>query len=116
MIYFYWLTGLGLAILLSVVVSTTLEPMNKVLRGLARAVSLLAAVAVAAVIILYPRLVAEDSASVPHGFLVVLLMGMSAAWVHGFGFVPENRILRVLFSPVVAWPVMLIGTWGVFLR
>ena len=54
--------------------------MNKVLRGLARAVSLLAAVAVAAVIILYPRLVAEDSASVPHGFLVVLLMGMSAAW------------------------------------
>ena len=80
--------------------------MNKVLRGLARAVSLLAAVAVAAVIILYPRLVAEDSASVPHGFLVVLLMGMSAAWVHGF----------VLFSPVVAWPVMLIGTWGVFLR
>lgn len=71
--------------------------MNKVLRGLARAVSLLAAVAVAAVIILYPRLVAEDSASVPHGFLVVLLMGMSAAWVHGFGFVPENRILRVSF-------------------
>ena len=54
--------------------------MNKVLRGLARAVSLLAAVAVAAVIILYPRLVAEDSASVPHGFLVVLLMGRSAAW------------------------------------
>ena len=85
--------------------------MNKVLRGLARAVSLLAAVAVAAVIILYPRLVAEDSASVPHGFL-----GMSAAWVHGFGFVPENRILRVLFSPIVAWPVMIIGTWGVFLR
>ena len=79
MIYFYWLTGLGLAILLSVVVSTTLTtgklPMNKVLRGLARAVSLLAAVAVAAVIILYPRLVAEDSASVPHGFLVVLLRG-----------------------------------------
>ena len=74
------------------------------------------AVAVAAVIILYPRLVAEDSASVPHGFLVVLLMGMSAAWVHGFGFVPENRILRVLFSPIVAWPVMIFGTWGVFLR
>ena len=117
MIYFYWLTGLGMAILLSVVVSTTgKRPMNKVLRGLARAVSLLAAVAVAAVIILYPRLVAEDSASVPHGFLVVLLMGMSAAWVHGFGFVPENRILRVLFSPIVAWPVMIIGTWGVFLR
>lgn len=85
-------------------------------RKLSRAVSLLAAVAVAVVVIFYPRLVAEDTASVPHGFLVVLLMGMSAAWVHGFGFVPENRVLRVLFSPVVAWPVMLIGVWGVFLR
>lgn len=86
------------------------------LRALTRAVSLLAAITVAAVVILYPRLVAEDTASVPHGFLVVLLMGMSAAWVHGFGFVPENRILRVLFSPVVSWPVMLFGAWGVFLR
>ncbi len=85
-------------------------------RGLARAVSLLAAAAVAAVVIVYPRLVAQDTASVPHGFLVILLMGMSAAWVHGFGFIPENRILRVLFSPFVAWPVMLIGSWGVFLR
>ncbi len=89
---------------------------GRLLRGLARAASLLAAAAIAAVVILYPRLVAEDTASVPHGFLVVLLMGMSAAWVHGFGFIPENRILRVLFSPVVAWPVMLIGAWGVFLR
>lgn len=85
-------------------------------RGLARAASLLAAAAVASVVIVYPRLVAQDSAGVPHGFLVVLLMGMSAAWVHGFGFVPENRILRVLFSPFVAWPVMLVGVWGVFLR
>lgn len=86
------------------------------LRGLARAVSLIAAIAVAAVVIFYPRLVAEDTASVPHGWLVLLLMGMSAAWVHGFGFIPENRILRVLFSPVVAWPVMAIGAWAVFLR
>jgi predicted membrane protein len=53
---------------------------------------------------------------VPHGFLALLMMGMSAAWVHGFGFVPQNRILRVLFSPLVAWPVILIGVWGVFLR
>lgn len=90
--------------------------MSNAVGRLARAVSLLAAVSVAAVIILYPRLVAEDTVSVPHGFLAVLLMGMSAAWVHGFGFVPENRILRVLFSPVVAWPVITLGTWGVFLR
>lgn len=84
--------------------------------GLARAVSLLVAVAIVVVIVLYPRLVAEDSASVPHGFLAVLLMGMSAAWVHGFGFVPERRVLRIIFSPLVAWPLIAVGVWGVFLR
>ncbi len=82
----------------------------------ARFISLVAAAAVVVITAFYPRLIAEDSAGVPHGFLVVLLMGMSAAWVHGFGFIPENRTLRVLFSPWVAWPVMLAGVWGVFLR
>ena len=38
------------------------------------------------------------------------------AIANGIGFVPENRILRVLFSPIVAWTMMLIGAWGVFLR
>lgn len=84
--------------------------------GLARAASLIAAAVIVAVIVLYPRLVAEDSSSVPHGFLALLLMGMSAAWVHGFGFIPEHRVLRILFSPLVAWPLIAVGVWGVFLR
>ncbi len=91
--------------------------MNKTfLQKLARAASLLAAASIVAVIVLYPRLVAEDSASVPHGFLAVLMMGMSAAWVHGFGFVPQHRVLRVIFSPLVAWPLIALGLWGVFIR
>ena len=47
--------------------------------------------------------------TVPHGWLVCLLLGMSAAYVHGFGFVPENRYLKFFFSPVAAWPLMLLG-------
>lgn len=80
----------------------------------ARALSFVCALAVAATVILYPRLIAENGTDVPHGALVVLLMAMSACWVHGFGFVPQNAILRVCFSPVVAWPVMAVGLWGVF--
>ncbi len=83
---------------------------------LSRVASLAAACAIVAVIVLYPRLIAADAASVPHGFLALLLMGMSAAWVHGFGFVPERRVLRVVFSPLVAWPLIALGLWGVFLR
>ena len=82
----------------------------------ARAASLLAAAAIVAVLVLYPRLVAADSASVPHGFLAVMLMGISAAWVHGFGFIPEHRLLRIVFSPIIAWPLIALGAWGVFFR
>lgn len=87
-----------------------------VARGFARVVSLLAAIAIMAVVVLYPRLIAEDAAGVPHGFLVLLLIGMSCAWVHGFGFIPQNPILKVAFSPLIAWPVIALGVWGVFLR
>lgn len=45
-----------------------------------------------------------------------MLMGMSSAWVHGFGFVPEHRLLRIVFSPLVAWPLITLGAWGVFFR
>ncbi len=86
------------------------------LHGLARAASLVAAALIAAVIVLYPRLIAQTAADVPHGFLVVALLGMSFAWVHGFGFVPENRFLRIAFSPLIAWPLMAIGIYGVLLR
>lgn len=81
-----------------------------------RVVSLLAAAAIVAIIVVYPRLVAETSSEVPHGFLAVLLIGMSFAWVHGFGFIPKNRLLQTAFSPLVAWPVITLGVWGVFFR
>jgi putative cyd operon protein ybgE len=47
--------------------------------------------------------------AVPHGWLVCLLLGMSFAYVHGFGFIPENKTLKILFSPLVAWPLMIVG-------
>lgn len=74
---------------------------------LARFITFAAAVAFAALIVLYPRAIADDMTSVPHGALVGLLIGMSCAWVWGLGFVPKHRLLRLFFSPVVAWALML---------
>ena len=42
------------------------------------------------------------------------MIGMSLAWVHGVGFVPENPWLRRLFSPLAAWPLLVIGAALVF--
>lgn len=64
---------------------------------------------------LYPRAIATDMTTVPHGWLVLLLLGMSSAWVYGLGFEPEHRLLRPLFHPATAWLLMLVGVWQVFL-
>jgi predicted membrane protein len=44
-----------------------------------------------------------------HSALPLMLIGVSAALVHGVGFRPENRALKILFSPVVAWPLIGVG-------
>lgn len=77
--------------------------------GFARVISVLAALTVLVVTVAYPRIIAEDGAHVPHPLLELMLLGMSLCWVHGFGFIPQNRVLRIIFSPFVAWPVIAIG-------
>ena len=73
-----------------------------------RILSFLIALAVAASVILYPRAVASDMTDVPHGWLVLLLIGMSLCFVHGVGFKTNSRILNIIFlrwwrGPV--WPL-----------
>ena len=84
------------------------------LKTLSRLISLTAAAAVVAVTVFYPRAIAVDGAHVPFGGFVLLMIGMSLAWVHGIGFVPENPWLRLLFSPLAAWPLLVIGAALVF--
>lgn len=75
--------------------------------ALLRVLSLLAALGCAALVVLYPRAIAHDAASVPHGPLVGMLAGMSILWVYGFGFTPSHRILRWILSPLVGWMFLL---------
>ena len=48
-----------------------------------RILSFLIALSVAAFVIIYPRAIASDMTSVPHGWLVLLLLGMSFCFVYG---------------------------------
>ena len=74
-----------------------------------RFVSLAAALAVSAVIMLYPYALGTRMTSITHTALPLLMLGVSAAFVHGFGFRPDNGALRWAFSPAVAWPLMAAG-------
>lgn len=40
---------------------------------------------------------------------MLIMSGLSAGFVHGVGFRPKNRVLRVALGPYVAWPFMALG-------
>lgn len=81
----------------------------------ARALSLSAAASLALAVTAYPRGLMHDGIALDHGLLSLLMWGMSAGFVHGVGFDPDNRWLRLLLGPLVAWPLLLLG-WGLFVR
>ncbi len=69
---------------------------------------MLIAAGVSLVLFACPFLVGPRLGPGDHGLLSLLMLGVAASFVHGFGYVPEHRVLRLLFSPAVAWP----GTFG----
>jgi predicted membrane protein len=78
--------------------------------GWTRSVSLLVALTLMILVTLLPRgLTVPDGDPISHGVLVLIMWGMSAGFVHGVGFIPRNRILRVLLGPLVAWMGMGVG-------
>lgn len=72
---------------------------------LPRMVSLLLAIAMAGMILTYPKALADAS----HGLLSLVMLGVSAGFVHGVGFVPEHKMWRILFGPWTAWALLAAG-------
>lgn len=83
---------------------------------LARAISFAIALSITLSVVTYPRLYASDMHDVAHGLMALLMLGMSACYVHGIGFVPRNAVLRWTFSPWVAWPLVAVAVWGLATR
>jgi predicted membrane protein len=85
--------------------------MNRFLNsGWARGVSLVSALVLMILVTLLPRgLTTADGNPISHGVLTLIMWGLSAGFVHGVGFVPHNRVLRVLLGPLAAWLWMGVG-------
>lgn len=66
-------------------------------------------------VIFYPRAIATDMYSVPHFWLVILLTGMSSCYIYGLGFTPQNPILKMIFSPIISWPFIVISGYQIFI-
>ena len=82
-------------------------PQGGIYATLPRMLSLLMAIGMAGVIFTYPK----GLVHVSHGIVVLILLGVSAGFVHGVGFVPEAKVWRIVFWPFIAWGVMSLGLW-----
>lgn len=86
---------------------------DRLYRGWARALSLLTALAISLSILIWPNWVMSDSGTLDHRWLSLLLWGMAAGFVHGVGFVPRNRLLRLMLGPQAAWGLSLLAAWAI---
>ena len=79
--------------------------------GWARALSFLMAMVLSGLLLVMPSVVASDTRDLDHGPLSLALIGISAGFIHGVGYVPVMTVWRWLFSHYVGWPVMLWCAW-----
>jgi predicted membrane protein len=74
---------------------------------IARALSLLLAVAVSTGLMLLPAMRGGELTAAGHGLLSPLVIAVCALFVHGLGYEPRRRALRWLLSPWLLWPLTL---------
>jgi cyd operon protein YbgE len=74
-----------------------------------RSVSLLLAAPLSLILLLHPFALLGAQGRYSHGLLSLAMWGISAGFVHGVGFDPRALVWRWLFSPLLAWPLMLLG-------
>jgi len=76
----------------------------------ARMVSLWLAIGLTVLVLAYPKAFAPSGIhSVRHDLLSLMMLGIAAGFVHGVGFVPQHLGWRMLWSPYLAWTLMLGG-------
>ncbi len=74
-----------------------------------RTALLVAALGLSAALLTWPRLLGTKLGALEHAALPLLLLGVSAAFVAGFGFRPENRLARSVLSAPAAWALIATG-------
>ena len=87
----------------------------KVLAGsdhsLARVFSFIIAIALSVFVLLLPQHIARDLTELDHGLLSLVMLAMCGCFVHGIGFKPYNMVAKVMFSPILCWPVTGLAVW-----
>lgn len=76
-----------------------------VLRSFSFAIGLVASIS----LMLFPFVLHNVPAARLHTGLPVIMLGVAGTLVYGIGYIPDNRALRIFFSPLVAWVLIAAG-------
>ena len=79
----------------------------------AMAISFLFALPLAGVLLIHPAMMLDANGEYSHSTMMYIMIGISGGFIHGVGFIPKFWLWKWLFSPFLAWPLMLLGyyTW-----
>lgn len=75
----------------------------------AMAISFLMALPLAAVLLIHPGAMLDVNGHYNHSALMMVMIGISGGFIHGVGFLPQFWLWKWLFSPYIAWPLMILG-------
>lgn len=78
---------------------------------LARVFSFFIGIALSVFILLFPQHIARDLTELDHGLLSLVMLAMCGCFVHGIGFTPYNMVAKVMFSPLLCWPIAGLAVW-----
>ena len=89
--------------------------LTKVLDGFnhsfARVLSFVIGIGLSVFILLFPQHIARDLTELDHGLLSLVMLAMCGCFVHGVGFKPYNVVAKIMFSPILCWPVAGLAVW-----
>ncbi|UXJ59038.1 MULTISPECIES: cyd operon YbgE family protein [Acinetobacter] len=75
----------------------------------AMAISFLLALPLAAILLVNPSLMLDQQGHYNHSILMLVMLGISGGFIYGVGFLPKFWLWKWLFSPLISWPLMLLG-------
>lgn len=75
----------------------------------ARGFSLVAGFAIVGTLLADPRVIVPQMSPIEHSALPLMLLGVSGAFVYGFGFRFKSKPMRRFLGPVAAWLLMAAG-------
>lgn len=78
---------------------------------IARALSFVLGVSLSVFMLFFPQLITQYSTDLNHLLLGLFVLAMCGCFVHGLGFQPYNIVAKIIFSPLVCWPISAIAVW-----